>query len=158
MLSMELLTNMVASGTGRVVGSAGERIGKVARVFLDDQTGRPEWVTAKAGMFSGESFIPLAQATLSGNDLAVPFAEDEIKDAPRVKGDGGHLSEAEQARLHAYYGPNCSDIARAPASRTAGGIAVGASNEAGDENGVSEVTTAGPDGADTGLDANAMAA
>jgi hypothetical protein len=103
-ISTEQLTNMVASGAGRVVGSAGERIGKVAQVFLDDQTGRPEWVTAKAGMFSGESFIPLAQAMLNGNDLAVPFAEDEIKDAPRVKGEGGRLSEAEEARLYAYYG------------------------------------------------------
>jgi len=110
-ISRERLLDMVAGGTGRVVGSAGERIGKVARVFLDDQTGRPEWVTAKAGVFSGESFIPLAQASLNSNDLVVPFAEDEIKDAPRVKGKGGHLSEAEEARLYAYYGLNCSDIA-----------------------------------------------
>jgi hypothetical protein len=103
-ISTEQLTNMVASGAGRVVGPAGERIGKGAQVFLDDQTGRPRWVTAKAGMFSGESFIPLAQAMLNGNDLAVPFAEDEIKDAPRVKGEGGRLSEAEESRLYAYYG------------------------------------------------------
>ena len=122
MISTEKLMDMVASGTGRVLGSAGESIGRVAQVFLDDQTGRPEWVTAKAGMFSGESFIPLAQASLDGNDLAVPFAEDEIKDAPRVRGEGGHLSEAEEARLYAYYGLN-----------RPGDIAVGAGNEEGDE-------------------------
>jgi len=110
-ISRERLMDVVAGGTGRVVGSAGERVGKVARVFLDDQTGRPKWVTSKAGVFSGESFIPLAQASLNGNDLVVPFAEDEIKDAPRVKGEGGHLSEAEEARLYGYYGLNCSDIA-----------------------------------------------
>ena len=110
-------------------------------MFLD-QTGRPEWVTTKAGMFSGESFIPLAQAALIGDDLAVPFADDEIKDAPRVKGEGGHLSEAEEARLYAYYGLNRSDIAPTPASCTAGGIVVGAGNEEGDENGVSELPTA----------------
>jgi len=110
-ISREQLMDMVASGTGRVVGSAGENIGKVAQVFLDDQTGRPEWVTAKAGMFSGESFIPVAEASLNGNELAVPFTEDEIKDAPRVRGEAGHLSEAEEARLYAYYGLNCSDIA-----------------------------------------------
>jgi hypothetical protein len=84
-ISRERLTDMVGSGTGSVVGSTGERIGKVAQVFLDDQTGRPEWVTAKAGMFSGESFIPVTQASFNGNDLAVPFAADEIKDAPRGK-------------------------------------------------------------------------
>ena len=106
-ISAELLTNMVASGAGRVVGCAGERIGKVVRVFLDEQTGRPEWMTAKAGMFSGESFIPLAGAMLNGNDIAVPFAEDEIEDAPRVKGEGEYLSEFEEARLYAYYGLNC---------------------------------------------------
>jgi len=120
---MEQLADIVASGTGRVVGSGGERIGKVAQVFLDPRTGRPEWVTAKAGMFSRESFIPLTQASLNGNDLAVPFAEDEIKDAPRVKGEGGHLSDVEEARLSAYYGFKCVEDARPPESCTADDIA-----------------------------------
>jgi hypothetical protein len=117
-ISTEQLTNPVANGTGCVVGPAGERIGKVGQVFLDDRTGLPAWVTAKAGLYSAESFIPLARATRNGNVLAVPFAADEIKDAPRVRGEGEHLSQAEAARLRAHYGLNCADIVRTPAACT----------------------------------------
>ena len=137
MISTEQLASMIASGTGRVVGSAGERIGKVGQLFLDDRTGRPEWVTAKAGLFSGESFIPLAHATLNGNVLVVPFADDEVKDAPRVKGEGGHLTAVEEARLYAYYGLGNKEPAR---------------------NGVLQVATARVDETDTGLDAHGQAA
>ena len=40
-ISREQLTNMVASGTGRVVGSAGERLRKVAQVFLETPPAGP---------------------------------------------------------------------------------------------------------------------
>ncbi|MDO5053316.1 MAG: PRC-barrel domain-containing protein, partial [Pseudoclavibacter sp.] len=37
--------------TATVVGSDGERIGKVGQVYLDDQTQEPNWVTVKTGLF-----------------------------------------------------------------------------------------------------------
>ena len=43
--------------------SQGDKIGKVAQVYLDDQTGQPEWVTVRTGLFgTKESFVPLAAA------------------------------------------------------------------------------------------------
>jgi sporulation protein YlmC with PRC-barrel domain len=30
--------------------SAGEKIGKVGQVYLDDTTGQPEWVTVRTGL------------------------------------------------------------------------------------------------------------
>src|SRR3954468_23529081 len=85
-------------------GSDGEKIGKVGQVYLDDQTGQPEFVTVNTGLFgTSESFVPVAAASFSGDRLEVPFSKDKVKDAPTV-GDDGHLDEAEEDRLYEYYG------------------------------------------------------
>jgi uncharacterized protein (TIGR02271 family) len=93
-----------------VVGSTlydsdGDKVGKVGQLFLDDTTGRPEFVTVNTGFFgSGESFVPVENATLEGGDLRVPFSKQQIKDAPNVDLDGRHLDEAEEQRLFEHYG------------------------------------------------------
>jgi len=94
---------------GTVYGSDGEKIGKVGQIYLDDQSGQPEWLTVHTGLFSTkETFVPLAQASTSGNDVTVPYTKDKIKDAPNVDPDEGHLSEAEEAELFRYYGVDYS--------------------------------------------------
>lgn len=83
----------------------GDKIGKVGQLFLDDQTGRPEFVTVNTGFFgTKESFVPVADATFTGDRLELPYAKDHIKDAPRVDVDGGHLDQSEEQRLYEYYG------------------------------------------------------
>ena len=85
--------------------SAGEKIGKVGQLFLDDQTGRPEFVTVNTGLFgNNESFVPVENATVDGDRFVVPFSKDKVKDAPNVDLDGGHLSAEEEQRLFQYYG------------------------------------------------------
>jgi hypothetical protein len=50
------------------------KLGTVGEVYLDDETGRPEWATVRTGMFgTKESFVPLAQADMTGDDLRVPY-------------------------------------------------------------------------------------
>ena len=93
------------SGGGNVVGSDGEKIGSIGQVFLDDETGQPEWVTVKTGFFgTGESFVPLRQAEVTGNDVRVPFDKDKVKNAPRINDAESHLSEQEEDALYDYYG------------------------------------------------------
>ncbi len=94
-----------------VVGStaydhAGDKIGKVGQLFLDDQTGEPEFVTVNTGLFgTSQSFVPVAQATLDGDRLTVPFTKEKVKDAPNVEVENGrHLDESEEQRLFEYYG------------------------------------------------------
>ncbi|MFJ5228439.1 DUF2382 domain-containing protein [Kitasatospora sp. NPDC088391] len=84
----------------------GEKIGKVDHLYLDDATGRPEWVSLKTGWFgSSESFVPIADAHVVDGHLEVPFAKGKVKDAPNVDVDsGGHLSAQEEHRLYEYYG------------------------------------------------------
>jgi uncharacterized protein (TIGR02271 family) len=90
---------------GTVVAEDGSKIGKVSQIFLDDDTSRPEWVTVSTGLFGGaESFVPLRDATVSGDDLRVPFTKDMVKDAPRVSDSDGHLERDEEDELYRYYG------------------------------------------------------
>ena len=87
------------------VDSDGSKLGKIGQVYLDDETGRPEWATVSTGLFgTSESFVPLAQAEISGDTLRVPYDKARVKDAPRVDADQGHLSPEEEAELYRYYG------------------------------------------------------
>src|SRR3954452_11968808 len=87
------------------VGSDGGKLGKVGEVYLDDETGRPEWETINTGLFgTREAFIPLAHAEFAGDQLHFPYEKAKVKDAPRVNDENGHLSPEEEAELYRYYG------------------------------------------------------
>ena len=95
----------IAAMTGATVRDpAGEKIGKVSQVYLDDQTGTPEWVTVRTGLFAGkESFVPLADADMRGDDLVITTDKATVSGAPRVDEDS-HLSEEQETELYRYYG------------------------------------------------------
>jgi uncharacterized protein (TIGR02271 family) len=88
----------------------GEKIGKVGQLFLDDETGRPEFITVNTGLFgTNETFIPVSDAEFSGDRLTLPFSKDKVKDAPNVDAEGGHLDRAEEERLYQYYSMSYGD-------------------------------------------------
>ena len=95
----------VAAMSGATVRDpAGEKIGKLSQVYLDDQTGAPEWVTVRTGLFgTKESFVPLADADIRGDDLVVSMDKATVSGAPQVEEDG-HLSETQETELYRYYG------------------------------------------------------
>jgi uncharacterized protein (TIGR02271 family) len=96
------------------VDSDGSKLGKIGQVYLDDQTGRPEWATVSTGLFgTQESFVPLAEAEISGDSLRVPYDKSRVKDAPRVDTEQGHLSPDEEAELYRYYGVTTGDAGQA---------------------------------------------
>jgi uncharacterized protein (TIGR02271 family) len=96
------------------VGNDGGKLGKVAEVYLDDETGRPEWATVHTGLFgTKETFVPLALADLSGDQVRFPYAKEKVKDAPHIDADG-HLSPEEEAELYRYYGLSDSGTPSAP--------------------------------------------
>ncbi|MEW1688726.1 PRC and DUF2382 domain-containing protein [Streptomyces sp. NPDC091265] len=87
-----------------VYDTAGEKIGNVGRVYVDDSTGRPDWITVKTGLFGmKESFVPLAGARRVGSDLHISHPKDRVKEAPRVDADA-HLSVTEEEELYRHYG------------------------------------------------------
>jgi uncharacterized protein (TIGR02271 family) len=86
--------------------SDGDKIGSVGQVFLDAQSGEPEWVTVKTGLFgTKESFVPLQGATFEGDRLTVQADKARVKDAPRIDTDKA-LSYSEEEELYTYYGLN----------------------------------------------------
>lgn len=91
---------------GNVVDSDGNKIGKVGQVYLDDRSGEPQWISVSTGLFgTSESFVPLSEATLDGDDVRVPFGKDLVKGAPRVDADQ-HLDVEQERELYRYYSPD----------------------------------------------------
>jgi uncharacterized protein (TIGR02271 family) len=87
-----------------MVDRDGDRVGRIDAIYLDDQTGQPEWALVNTGLFGTKSsFVPLTQATQTGDDVRVPYDKQLIKDAPRIDPDQ-HLSEAEERQLWRHYG------------------------------------------------------
>jgi PRC-barrel domain len=79
-------------------------IGKVVNIYLDNQTGQPEWAVVRTGLFGmRSSFVPLAEATGLDNEVQVPHLRTEVKEAPSIEPDG-QLSPAEEAELFRHYG------------------------------------------------------
>ena len=86
-----------------VVDSSGDKIGKVGQVYINDQSGQPEWLTVSTGMFgSKESFVPLYGSDTSGEQIIAGVSKDVVKDAPNIDPDG-HTDEGEQQALYDYY-------------------------------------------------------
>jgi uncharacterized protein (TIGR02271 family) len=93
----------ISTVIGSTAVGADGKLGTIGEVYLDDETGRPEWATVRTGMFgTKESFVPLADADLSGSDLRLPYDKDKVKHAPQIDTDG-HLSPTEEAELYRYY-------------------------------------------------------
>jgi uncharacterized protein (TIGR02271 family) len=117
-----------------VYDSDGEKVGTVGRVYVDDDTGKPDWITVKTGMFGmKESFVPLAGARRVGSDLHVSHPKDRVKEAPRVDADA-HLSVSEEEELYRHYGMTRKGTGNAGAhgdARTTSGTGTGAMGAAG---------------------------
>jgi sporulation protein YlmC with PRC-barrel domain len=70
----------------QVVDQAGDRVGKVSNIYLDDQSGQPEWLAISTGMFAKRSsFVPMQGATASGDELVIGRDKATVKDALRSK-------------------------------------------------------------------------
>ena len=87
-----------------VVGKDGDKIGTLEEVYLDTDSGRPEWATVNTGLFgTKQSFVPLREASPSRGKVVLPYSKDQVKGAPSVDPDG-ELSTEEEQRLYTHYG------------------------------------------------------
>jgi uncharacterized protein (TIGR02271 family) len=81
----------------------GDKLGKVGQVYLDEETGRPAWVTVSTGMFgTRQSFAPLYNAEVTDGQVVLAVPKDLVKDAPSIE-DDGHLDESETTALYQHY-------------------------------------------------------
>lgn len=101
----KLETDDVVALQGQImVDQDGDRIGKIADIYVDDDTREPEWALVHTGVFGGGgSFVPLAEATRWQDGLQVPYTKDEVREAPAADPDK-ELSQDQEARLYSHYG------------------------------------------------------
>lgn len=84
-------------------------VGKIADVYIDDRTGKAEWIAVHTGLFGTRiSFVPLAGAVQTESSVKVAHDKSTIKDSPNIDPDG-HLSIEEEARLYRHYGLRYND-------------------------------------------------
>ena len=87
-----------------VTDTNGAKVGTIKQVYLNDDSGAPEWVTVHTGWFGmRESFLPLSGAHKGHESLQVPYDKETIKGAPNVDADE-HLSHAQIVDLYRHYG------------------------------------------------------
>ena len=100
----------VQSWQGRtMVDPAGDKLGTIDAIYLDDETGQPEWATVTSGLFTAKTaFVPLAQAQDTGDSVQVPYDKQQVTDAPSMEA-GGQLSQDEEAELYRHYGLDYSE-------------------------------------------------
>ncbi|HYX94421.1 MAG TPA: PRC-barrel domain-containing protein, partial [Geodermatophilus sp.] len=101
MIGTEAISRVIGKD---VYDQSGDKIGSASEVYLDDDSGQPEWVTVRTGLFgTKESFVPLRDADLTDDGVRVPVSKAQVKDAPKID-TGGHLSPQEEQELYSYYG------------------------------------------------------
>jgi sporulation protein YlmC with PRC-barrel domain len=88
-----------------VVDTSGAKVGKVASIYVDDETGELNWASVNTGMFGKKSsFVPMEGAQAHGEDLLVAWDKGTVKDAPQVDDDeDGHVSQQQEDELYRYY-------------------------------------------------------
>jgi hypothetical protein len=96
------------------------RIGKISKVYLDDQTGQPRRILVTTGLFgTRQSFAPVHGSRSDGEMVVLAVAKDQVKDAPNIDEDA-HISETEKDPLRQYYTGYSAPPRRPAVTRQAG--------------------------------------
>jgi uncharacterized protein (TIGR02271 family) len=86
-----------------VYSSEGDKIGSVEELFLDDDTGQPEWIGLGTGFLGTKRvLVPVAGADVRDEAVHVPYAKDQVKGTPDIDGDA--IDQETESRLYAHYG------------------------------------------------------
>src|SRR5215207_9986273 len=87
-----------------VLDRDGEKVGTLGDLYLDRETDRPAYAGVKTGLFKrNESVVPLEGARETDAGVQIPYAAEEIREAPNLDPDVA-LSEEEEERIHGHYG------------------------------------------------------
>jgi sporulation protein YlmC with PRC-barrel domain len=69
-------------------GSEGDKLGTIEDIYLDRETGKPERMAVETGLVGGHmSFVPLVEARLHGDPVAVPRDQTKGKHARHAHAD-----------------------------------------------------------------------
>jgi hypothetical protein len=102
-------------------GQDGELIGEVEQVYVDDRSGRPEWVMVRTEPpgeeeRAGGTFVPLSGADATGDGrLRLACSADAVRTAPRMEAEQ-HLGLGQEQELYLHFGltPPADEASGAP--------------------------------------------
>ena len=80
----------------------GAQVGRVEGQFVDDVTGRLEWLLARMGRFGHYCLVPARDAVTANGRVWVPYTRDQIRRAPRVEPGKPLERDAELAMVDHY--------------------------------------------------------
>src|SRR4051794_17838915 len=90
-----------------VLDSGGERLGGVREIYLDRETGRPEWVLVEVDGAEAR-FVPLADASVESASIRIAHPASTVRNAPGI-GTEPRIDQSEERRLYAHYGLGYSE-------------------------------------------------
>jgi hypothetical protein len=87
-----------------VLGSDGDKLGKLDEVYYDTETDAPAFGAVKSGLLGKKvTLVPLAGATVGQSHVRARVAKDEFKGAPSFDPDA-ELSLDDERGTDGYYG------------------------------------------------------
>ena len=99
-------------------------VGEVSAVFFDRDTGEPEWLALRgARLGERQVLVPVAEAEVREDGVAVSYSESQIAEAPPT--EGNEVSQEAERMLAAHYGVRYSE------ERSDTGLAEGRSDRPG---------------------------
>ncbi len=106
--SMYTIDDLQTARGEPVYSSDGDKIGSVEEIFVDEETGQPEWIGLGTG-FVGKKrvLVPVAGAERTGDGFTVPYAKEQVKETPDI--DSDEISQETEQRLYAHYGLGYSE-------------------------------------------------
>jgi uncharacterized protein (TIGR02271 family) len=106
-----------------VYASDGAKLGQIEDVFLDNETGRPEWIGLSSGLFGTKrAVVPVAGITRAEDGFRIPYTEAQVKETPDI--DSDEISQETESRLYSIYGLEYSER-RSDTGLPEGGESVG---------------------------------
>ena len=87
-----------------VVSADGRSVGKLIDVYVNNETGEPEFVLVASGFLHNRLHIaPADGATRSDDVVALGVTKEAVDNAPHIAADGD-LTTDEERRLYEHYG------------------------------------------------------
>jgi uncharacterized protein (TIGR02271 family) len=108
MMKTMTMEDLTAAQGQTVYAADGDKIGKIEEIFVDEQTGEPEWLALSTGMLGTKRvLVPVASASRYEDGFQVPYSSDKVKATPDV--DSDEISQETEARLYSHYGLDYSE-------------------------------------------------
>lgn len=86
-----------------LVDPTGEKVGRVAEVYLNSTDDRPAWLVVGGGRFGmRKMWLPVTGIRLIGSELHTPFRSEQIREAPSAE-PGSSLDPEREVALYEHY-------------------------------------------------------